>query len=128
MMSSLQILYHDHNKNHAESESFLDSVEEILDRVLLGYSLVRFNNTLIIYQFDGALGEGVEFHCYNAEPGLALAQNVLSFFQSMREQGIKWAATPYQNPRVTELLRLVIPEDNLEVAETPIGFLATVRL
>ena len=128
MISILELLYRDHERNHPDSDSFMDSVEEILDKILEGYQLVRKNNTLIIYRFTGAKGEGVEFHCYNAAPGFELAQNVVSFLSDRREQGIAWAATPYQNPRITELFEAVIPEDNLDVAVTPIGFLATVRL
>lgn len=127
-MKIVELLHHDHVTNHASSSSFLTSVEEILNRVIEGYSLSRFNNTAIIHKNLGALGEGVEFHCYNAESGEQLAQNVLAFLDQCRSQGQAWAETPYQNKRITELFQQHIAADCLTIAETPTGYLATVRL
>lgn len=127
-MKLVELLHHDHTVNHTSSQSFLTSVEEILNKVIAGYQLSRFNNTVIIHKPTGAVGEGVEFHCYNAEPGTQLAQNVLTFLAQCREQGSAWAETPYQNKRITELFQQHIPATDLTIAEIPAGYLATVRL
>lgn len=127
-MTPLQILHHDHVKNHTDSEHFLVSVEEILDRVITGYRLTQFDKTMIIYREQGAQGEGMEFHCYNAGTGQELAQAVLEFFDRCSEQGLSWAWTPYQSSRVTALFEQHIPTERLTVVKTETGYEATVRL
>lgn len=127
-MKLVELLHHDHSVNHASSQSFLTSVEEILNKVIQGYQLSRFGNTAIIHKHIGAVGEGIEFHCYNAESGEQLAQNVLTFLARCKEQGLAWAETPYQNTRITELFKQHIPATDLTIAEIPEGYLATVRL
>lgn len=127
-MKIVELLHHDHVVNHQTSSSFLTSVEEILNRIIAGYQLSRFNNTVIIHKNIGAIGEGTEFHCYNAEPGEQLAQNVLLFLDQCRQAGQSWAETPYQNKRITELFQQHIAADCLTITETPTGILATVRL
>lgn len=127
-MLALEILSHDHAKNHQDSDHFLQSVEEILAKVIHGYRLSKFDKTMIIHRATGAQGEGCEFHCYNAGTAQELAQTVLAFMQELREQGYQWAATPYQNPKITELFKQHIASDNLTITSIPEGILATVRL
>jgi hypothetical protein len=127
-MTPLQILHADHNKNHADSHHFLISVEEILELVIEGYRLAKFDKTMIIHRELGSVGDGMEFHCYNAGTGDELAHTVLEFLEQCRQQGLSWAWTPYKSPQVTALLRQYIPTERLTVAETDIGYEATVRL
>ena len=127
-MTIIEILHLDHKHNHADSAGFSVSIEEILTKVTLGYTLSRFPKTVIIHKFQGTLGDGVEFHCYNAGTGAELSQAVLKFFDYARDAGSSWCMTPYQNPRISELFRQHIPADRLSIVETPTGFEATVRL
>ena len=127
-MTALEILHYDHLKNHTDSQHFLISVEEILERVLMGYTLSKFDKTMIIHRLQGAQGEGIEFHCYNAGTGQELAQAVLEFFEQSRDRGLTWATTPYKNDKITVLFRQHIPTERLSVAKTETGYEATVRL
>lgn len=127
-MLALEILSHDHAKNHQDSDHFLQSLEEILTKVTEGYRVNKYDKVLIIHRATGAQGEGCEFHCYNAGTAQELAQTVLAFMQELREQGYHWAATPYQNPRITELFKQHIASDHLTITGIPEGILATVRL
>lgn len=127
-MLALEILSHDHAKNHSDSDHFLQSLEEILTKVIQGYRVNKYDQVLIIYRAVGSMGEGCEFHCYNAGTAQVLAQTVLAFMQELREQGYQWAATPYQNPRITELFKQHIASDRLTITGIPEGILATVRL
>jgi hypothetical protein len=130
-MSPLEILSHDHNKNHADSANFLVSVEEILDQIILGSKLSQYDQTLIIWKPIGVIGDGVEFHCYNAGNGITLAETVVKFLNERRDDGYKWAQTPYANPKITELFKQYYSPDVLSIIETgpeTLGLLAQVRL
>lgn len=130
-MSPLEILSHDHNKNHPDSDHFLQSVEEILEMVIAGNKLSKYDQTLIIWKPIGAVGEGIEFHCYNAANGKTLAETVVNFLNERRNDGYKWAETPYANPRITELFQQYFSQDVLSIIETgpnTMGLLAQVRL
>jgi len=127
-MHIIEILQQDHLVNHSDSKHFLVSVEEILSRMLEGYLLTRKNKTIIIYRPIGSVGDGVEFHCYNAGSGKELAANVLEFFEDCRQTGATWTQTPYQNPRITELFTANISAERLTIVATPTGFEATTRL
>ena len=124
----IEILQRDHEMNHKHSKDFMVSVEEILVNMLDGYKLTRKNQTVIIYKPVGSVGDGVEFHCYNAGHGSELAQNVLNFFEDCRESGATWAVTPYQNPKINQLFLANIPAERLTIVQTPTGFEATTRL
>ena len=127
-MIVIEILQRDHNMNHKDSKHFFASVEEILNKVIEGYSLTRKNNTIIIHRPVGSVGDGVEFHCYNAGTGAELAANVLEFFQDCRERGATWTMTPYQNPAINKLFEANITAERLTIVATPTGFEATTRL
>jgi len=127
-MTVVEILQRDHNMNHSDSEHFFVSVEEILNKVIEGYSLTRKHNTVIIHKPVGSVGDGVEFHCYNAGSGSELASNVLEFFEDCRQRGATWTMTPYQNPVINKLFEANIPPERLTIVKTPIGFEATTRL
>lgn len=127
-MTVVEILQRDHDVNHADSENFLVSVEEILNKVLEGYSLTRKNQTVIIHKPIGSVGDGVEFHCYNGGSGLELASNVLEFFEDCRQRGATWTMTPYQNSKINQLFEANIPPERLTIVRTPTGFEATTRL
>ena len=127
-MHIIEILHQDHKRNHPDSSGFSVSIEEILNKVTQGYTLSRFPKTVIIHTFQGAVGDGVEFHCYNAGTGDELSAAVLKFFDYARQAGSSWCMTPYQNPRISELFQQHIPAERLTIVETPTGFEATVRL
>jgi hypothetical protein len=127
-MLIVEILKRDHDVNHSDSEHFLVSVEEILNKIIEGYKLTRKNQTVIIYRPVGAVGDGVEFHCYNAGSGSELAKNVLEFFEDCRQAGATWTMTPYQNPVINRLFEVNIPADRLTIVKTATGFEATTRL
>jgi hypothetical protein len=127
-MTPIEILHHDHVKNHTDSQHFLISVDEILDRVITGYKLAKFDKTMIIHREQGSMGEGMEFHCYNAGTGDELAVAVVTFLDQLREQGLSWAWTPYQNSKINMLLEKYIPTERLTVVKTETGYEATVRL
>ena len=127
-MHIIEILHKDHQNNHPDSSGFSVSIEEILTKVTQGYTLCRFPKTVIIHRSHGAVGDGVEFHCYNAGTGAELSAAVLEFFDNARHAGSSWCMTPYQNQRISELFQQHIPADSLTIVETPTGFEATVRL
>lgn len=127
-MLNIEILQRDHNVNHKDRKYIWVSIEEILEKILEGYSLTRKNKTIIIYRCVGGLGDGVEFHCYNAGTGAELATNVLEFFEDCRERGATWTMTPYQNPRISQLFETNIAAERLTIVQTPTGFEATTRL
>jgi hypothetical protein len=127
-MNIVEILQRDHDRNHADSENFLVSVEEILEKTVEGYRLAKKRNTVILHKPVGGLGEGIEFHCYNAGTGLELATNVLEFFEDCRQAGATWAITPYENPVINKLFEMSIPADRLTIVKTERGFEATTRL
>jgi len=127
-MLNIEILQRDHTVNHADRKYFWVSVEEIIMKILDGYTLSRKNETIIIHRPVGTVGDGVEFHCYNAGTAAELTQNVLEFFEDCRERGATWTVTPYQNPRITQLFETTIPAERLTIVATPTGFEATTRL
>lgn len=106
----------------------LISVEEILTKITQGYLLYREDKTVILYRFLGSVGDGAEYHCYNAGSGSELAEAVLGFMDFVKHTGISWCVTPYENPVITELFLANIPADKLSIQETQTGFEATVRL
>ena len=127
-MLNIEILALDHKKNHSDRKYFWVSVEEILGKLLEGYTLSRKNKTIIIHKPLGAVGDGVEFHCYNAGSGQELAHAVLDFFEDCRQRGATWTMTPYQNPVINQLFQANIPADRLTIVTTEQGFEATTRL
>ena len=127
-MLNIEILQRDHRVNHADRKYFWVGVEEIMQKMLEGYSLTRKNETIIIYKPVGTVGDGVEFHCYNGGNAAALTSNVLEFFEDCRQREAVWTMTPYQNPRISELFKTAIPAERLTIVTTPTGFEATVRL
>lgn len=127
-MSIVEILQRDHDKNHSDSENFLVSVDEILEKMVAGYRLARKKKTVILYKHTGSVGEGIEFHCYNAGSGQELASNVLDFFEDCRQAGATWTMTPYKNPVINKLFETSIPADRLTIVATVNGFEATTRL
>lgn len=127
-MRIVEILALDHARNHPNSSTMLVSVEEILTKITEGYQLYRADKTVIIHKYLGSVGDGVEFHCYNAGSGEELAQTVLAFMAHAREHGASWCVTPYQNQKINELFAAHIPAANLSIVETATGFEATVRL
>jgi len=127
-MLNIEILQRDHNVNHKDRKYIWVSIEEILEKILEGYSLTRKNKTIIIYRPVGTVGDGVEFHCYNAGTGAELTQNVLEFFEDCRERGATWTMTPYQNPKISQLFETNIAAERLTIVQTPTGFEATTRL
>lgn len=127
-MKIVDILQRDHEMNHPDSENFLVSVEEILEKTMEGYRLAKKKNTAILYKPVGGLGEGIEFHCYNAGSGVELVSNVLEFFEDCREAGALWTMTPYENPVINKLFEISIPADRLSIVQTEQGFEATTRL
>lgn len=127
-MLAIEILAKDHDKNHKDSSHFLESVEEILEKVMEGYQLKKYEQTMIIYRATGPHGEGCEFHCYNAADGDTLAQTVVRFIDDLADYGYAWAATPYQHPKITELFKKYFAADRLTFTSIPTGILATVRI
>jgi len=128
MMSIVEILQRDHDRNHSDSKDFLVSVDEILEKTVEGYRLARKTKTVILHRPVGGLGEGIEFHCYNAGSGQELASAVLELFEECKQAGATWAMTPYENPKINELFIANIPADRLTIVKTERGFEATTRL
>lgn len=127
-MTIVEILQRDHDRNHSDSENFLVSVNEILEKTVEGYRLARKKTTVILYKATGSVGEGIEFHCYNGGTGSELASAVLEFFEDCRQAGATWTQTPYKNPVINKLFETNIPADRLTIVATVNGFEATTRL
>lgn len=127
-MKNTEILYQDWQRNHPESTSLMPSLEEILSRLIDGWSIDRYGDTLILYKITGALGQGIEFHCYNGASGEELATNVLAFMESARQGGYEWCSTPYTSPRVKQLFEANIDATNLITYEADGQYITTVTL
>jgi hypothetical protein len=65
--------------------------------------LVQQGDTLIVFR---SIKKGVvEYHCFNADTPENLVKNVVAFLGMLKKIGIKTAVTPYQNPKINDLLR-----------------------
>jgi len=73
-----------------------------------GY-IVQQGNTLIVFANSGRDSD-VEFHCFNADTPPNLAANVIKFFEMAKKLGYKTATTPYDNPKVSELFKQLLPK------------------
>lgn len=127
-MTMIEILHQDYLRNHQDRSAFAQCLEELLRRITEGYTLSRFERTIIIHKFIGATGEGIEFHCYNAGNSTELTEAVLKFLSWAEGSGSQWAQTPYQNPKINQLFKQAITPEQLSIIDTPTGFEATIRL
>jgi hypothetical protein len=71
--------------------------------------ILQQGNTLIVFSnSDG--DDDVEYHCFNADTPPNLAANVVKFFELAKKLGYKTATTPYENPKVSELFKQLVPK------------------
>jgi hypothetical protein len=73
--------------------------------------------------------DDVEYHCFNADTPENLTANVMKFFEMAKKLGYKTATTPYQNPKVSELLKAYVSKKyDVSITKTSDGFEAKARL
>ena len=109
-MTAEEILAIDAKRNHPPGTEVGHLRALINDQIRdhQGY-LVQEGETLIV--FSNSDGDAdVEYHCFNADTPQNLAANVVSFFEMAKKLGYKTATTPYENPKVSELFKQLVPK------------------
>lgn len=102
-MTPDEILEIDAKRNHPAGTLAGHLRAEINRNIRGGGQVVQQGDTLIAFI---AKEKGVvEYHCFNADTPENLAKNVLAFWGMLRKAGAHKAVTPYQNPKISDLLR-----------------------
>ena len=125
-MTPDEILKIDAKRNHQDTTA-QDLVDIINQEIKVGAYVVREGETLIL--FKSTKKDRAEFHCFNADSAANLVKNVIGFFTLLRKLGYTYAETPYDNPRVSELIQQTVPAGRVRIEPTPDGrYLAEVTL
>ena len=127
-MTPDQILEIDAKRNHPEGTSAGNLRAVINEQLRQKGHIIQQGNTLIV--FSNADGDkDVEYHCFNADTPENLTENVMKFFEMAKKLGYETATTPYQNPKVSELLKAYVAKRyDVRIAKTSDGFEAKARL
>ena len=127
-MTPDQILEIDAERNHPEGTSAGNLRAVINEQLRQKGHIIQQGNTLIV--FSNADGDkDVEYHCFNADTPENLTENVMKFFEMAKKLGYETATTPYQNPKVSELLKAYVAKRyDVRIAKTSDGFEAKARL
>lgn len=127
-MTPDQILEIDAKRNHPEGTSAGHLRALINDQLRQKGHIVQQGDTLIVFaNADG--DDDVEYHCFNADTPENLTENVMKFFEMAKKLGYKTATTPYQNPKVSELLKAYVSKRyDVSITKTSDGFEAKARL
>jgi hypothetical protein len=127
-MTPDQILEIDAKRNHPEGTSAGNLRALIRDQLRQKGHLVQEGNTLIVFS-NADKDDDVEYHCFNADTPENLTANVMKFFEMAKKLGYKTATTPYQNPKVSELLKAYVSKKyDVSITKTSDGFEAKARL
>lgn len=127
-MTPDQILEIDAKRNHPEGTSAGNLRAVINAQLRQKGHIIQQGNTLIV--FSNADGDkDVEYHCFNADTPENLTENVMKFFEMAKKLGYETATTPYQNPKVSELLKAYVAKRyDVRITKTSGGFEAKARL
>jgi hypothetical protein len=109
-MTPDEILEIDAQRNH-EPGTEAGHLRAIINEQLQEHqgNIIQQGNTLIV--FSNSDGDAdVEYHCFNADTPPNLAANVVKFFELAKRLGYKTATTPYENPKVSELFKQLVPK------------------
>lgn len=107
-LSISDILNLDLQKNHAGRNISFNTALQILDQyVKSGGKLYRIQNTLFIAKRIS--NSDVEAHLISGESGKRLRDNMHSFADQLKAEGIKFVTMYYDNPKVTTLCQQVKP-------------------
>ena len=125
-MEPKEILEIDAKRNHKDTNA-QDLLDIINREIGLGAQIVQGGKTLMIFK---PIGERrAEFHCFNADSAANLVKNVMGLFAALRKLGYAYAETPYDNPRVSELIQQTVPAGRVRIEPIPDGrYLAEVTL
>jgi len=125
-MTPNEILKIDAKRNHKDM-SAKDLIDIINREIGLGAHVVREGETLMI--FKSTEKDRAEFHCFNADSAANLVKNVMALFVLLRKLGYTYAETPYDNPRVSELIQQTVSAEQVSIKPTSDGrYLAEVTL
>jgi hypothetical protein len=107
-----EILSADHAKHYASRGISLESVLKDFEfYAASGRPFFAKGSVIIIFK---EAGEGViEFHCFNGGTGKDLTDTVQEFLQGMSAM-FDVAVTFYDNPRISEMMKYVTFETNVE--------------
>jgi hypothetical protein len=127
-MTPDEILEIDATRNHEPGTEAGHLRAIINDQLRQKAHLVQQGNTLILFSnSDG--DDDVEYHCFNADTPQNLAANVVAFFGMAKKMGYKTATTPYDNPKISDLFKQLVPKEfKVEIKRKGGGFEAKVRL
>ena len=127
-MTPDQILEIDAKRNHEPGTEAGHLRAIINDQLRQKAHLVQQGDTLILFSnSDG--DDDVEDHCFNADTPQNLAANVVAFFGMAKKLGYKTATTPYDNPKISDLFKQLVPKEfQVEIKRKGGGFEATARL
>ena len=124
-MTPKEIVTADVQKNHQGTSLDLH-FRSVSRHMADGNQIVRQNNTLFLYETKS---KGViEFHTYNADDGKKLAENTKQFFRMLKKVGAKQVFTTYDNPKISELFKLLEPEFRAKITKDSSQFTAKVNL
>ena len=127
-MTPDEILEIDAKRNHEPGTEAGHLRAIINDQLRQKAHLVQQGDTLILFSnSDG--DDDVEYHCFNADTPQNLAANVVAFFGMAKKIGYKTATTPYDNPKISDLFKQLVPKEfQVEIKRKGGGFEATARL
>jgi hypothetical protein len=88
--------------------------------------IVQQGDTLVMFRLSAP--KTVEFHCFNADTPQNLVKNLEVVLRMFKKLNLKMATTPYENPKINELFKLLPKEFKVQIVKTRDGFVAEVKL
>jgi hypothetical protein len=113
-MSPKEIVAEDIKTNH-KGTTIDKHISRIKNLLASGGQVVQQNKTLFL--FVTTEKQIVEFHTYNADPGPQLAENTRKFFRMLKKAGAKQVYTKYNNPKISDLFKLLEPEFKAQITK-----------
>jgi hypothetical protein len=125
-MTPKEILAIDAQRNHPPGTTVNDLITDINDELRAGGDVVQEGNVLIVYR---TVEPGVvEHHSFNADTPQNLLNANKALWRMLKKAGAKVARTRYKNPKINQLLEIIIPEFDISITEENGIFTAEVRL
>jgi hypothetical protein len=125
-MTPNEILEIDAKRNHPPG-TVAGNLRAVINQELRNKGhLVQQGNTLVVFRIAGP--GTAEYHCFNADTPENLVKNVMVVWKLLKKMGFKKAITPYQNPKISDLLRQFAKAYKIDITKQGTGFLATTHL
>jgi hypothetical protein len=125
-MTPDEILEVDAKRNHPPGTVAGNLRAVINDNTRRHGGVLQQGNTLVMFRISAP--KIMEFHCFNADTPQNLVKNLKVILRVFKKLGVKMAHTPYENPKINDLVKQLSPEFKVAIKQIPGGFSAEVRL